>query len=204
MNAMILPIKEPWFSMIQSGEKKEEYREIKPYYTSRLANLFEVDRDRLGKLLTDDGCIARIRVLFRHGYSKASPSFTAECSLKIGTGRQEWGAEPGKEYYVFTILTIDGTEIWNEDAREREIAERVISQFKKAQPPRNDAARQAKDSLEDFFTRNRKVLLSAGAGMYVNEFGDMEYGGGEITNQMIDDALEQIQILYESAGGTDT
>ena len=36
---LILPIKKKWFDMILSGEKKEEYREIKPYYTTRFANL---------------------------------------------------------------------------------------------------------------------------------------------------------------------
>lgn len=29
---LILPIKKKWFDMILSGEKKEEYREIKEYY----------------------------------------------------------------------------------------------------------------------------------------------------------------------------
>lgn len=33
---LILPIKKKWFDMIKSGEKKEEYREITPYYKSRL------------------------------------------------------------------------------------------------------------------------------------------------------------------------
>lgn len=28
---LVLPIKKQWFDMIISGEKKEEYREIKPY-----------------------------------------------------------------------------------------------------------------------------------------------------------------------------
>ena len=28
---LILPIKKKWFGMIASGEKTEEYREIKPY-----------------------------------------------------------------------------------------------------------------------------------------------------------------------------
>ena len=32
---LTLPIKKKWFDMIKSGEKKEEYREIKPYYVSR-------------------------------------------------------------------------------------------------------------------------------------------------------------------------
>lgn len=35
---MILPIKKKWFDMIKSGEKREEYREIKPYYTARFLN----------------------------------------------------------------------------------------------------------------------------------------------------------------------
>ena len=34
-NTLYLPLKKKWFEMIKSGEKKEEYREIKPYYTSR-------------------------------------------------------------------------------------------------------------------------------------------------------------------------
>ena len=37
---LILPIKKKWFDMIASGEKKEEYREIKPYYDSRFMNAF--------------------------------------------------------------------------------------------------------------------------------------------------------------------
>ena len=32
---LVLPIKKKWFDMIISGEKKEEYREIKPYYDKR-------------------------------------------------------------------------------------------------------------------------------------------------------------------------
>ena len=37
---LTLPIKRMWFDMIASGEKKEEYREIKEYYDSRLLNAF--------------------------------------------------------------------------------------------------------------------------------------------------------------------
>ena len=37
---LILPIKKKWFDMIASGEKTEEYREIKPYYDSRFMNAF--------------------------------------------------------------------------------------------------------------------------------------------------------------------
>ena len=37
---LILPIKRKWFDMILSGEKKEEYRDIKPYYDTRLMDAF--------------------------------------------------------------------------------------------------------------------------------------------------------------------
>lgn len=32
---LTLPIKKKWFDMIVAGEKKEEYRDIKPYYDTR-------------------------------------------------------------------------------------------------------------------------------------------------------------------------
>ena len=37
---LILPIKKRWFDMILSGEKKEEYRDITPYYETRFKNLW--------------------------------------------------------------------------------------------------------------------------------------------------------------------
>ena len=36
---LVLPIKKKWFYMILTGEKREEYRDIKPYYTTRLKNM---------------------------------------------------------------------------------------------------------------------------------------------------------------------
>ena len=33
---LILPIRKKWLDMILSGEKGEEYREIKPYWTVRI------------------------------------------------------------------------------------------------------------------------------------------------------------------------
>lgn len=37
---LTLPIKKKWFDMILSGEKKEEYREIKEYYDVRFVSVF--------------------------------------------------------------------------------------------------------------------------------------------------------------------
>ncbi len=40
---LTLQIKKKWFDMILSGEKKEEYREIKPYYITRFRKLFRYE-----------------------------------------------------------------------------------------------------------------------------------------------------------------
>lgn len=87
--------------MILSGEKKEEYREIKPYYTSRFSNVFSMAPYSRLPVGSD-----RQSVIFKNGYKKDSPSFTALCTLDIKTGKEEWGAEPGVEYYVLTIEEI--------------------------------------------------------------------------------------------------
>lgn len=92
---LVLPIKKKWFKMIVSGEKKEEYRELKPYYHTRLKKVFGFDY--INK---------RVEIIFRNGYSHNSPSVRCLCILNIGSGKQEWGAEPQKEYYILTILKI--------------------------------------------------------------------------------------------------
>lgn len=97
----MLPIKKKWFNMILSGVKKEEYREIKPYYKSRFSKMFEMYPHSFIPTGRD-----RQKIIFRNGYSKSSPSFVALCSLDVRNGKEEWGAEPGREYYVLSILEI--------------------------------------------------------------------------------------------------
>lgn len=106
---IILPIKRKWYDMILSGEKTEEYRKIKPYYDSRLPNNFGMFREG-NKLVKGNvyppADLSLTEVKFVNGYSRKSPSFTALCSLHIGTGKPEWGAEPGKYYYILKIERI--------------------------------------------------------------------------------------------------
>lgn len=106
---IILTIKKKWYDLILKREKKEEYREIKPYYDSRLPKEFGMFRDGnkliKGNTYPPEDLSKRI-ILFRNGYSKNSPSFSALCSLSIGQGKAEWGAEPGKEYYILTVEKI--------------------------------------------------------------------------------------------------
>ena len=119
---LILPIKKKWFDMILSGEKEEEYRDIKEYYETRFQNLFGAltvhsvsvfsDNEEY-ELLQGESVIKQIRkdsvqeAIFRNGYSKNSKAIKARCRLRIGKGRPEWGAEPDKQYYILEILNIE-------------------------------------------------------------------------------------------------
>jgi hypothetical protein len=59
-----LTLKGKWFDLILKGEKKIEYREIKPYWTKRL-----FDNGKENKF---------DYVVFRNGYTKNSPTMKVE------------------------------------------------------------------------------------------------------------------------------
>lgn len=92
---LTLPIEKKWFDMIRSGKKTEEYREITPYYIARFQTIGLLD----GFTVTD--ICAHVR--FRNGYHKKAPMIEALVKLHIGEGKQEWGAEPNKTYYILKI-----------------------------------------------------------------------------------------------------
>ena len=113
---LTLPIKRKWFEMILSGEKKEEYREIKPYYEVRFQNLFGV------VLLERNGTIKEIlrgvlpksiqrdevqEIIFRLGYAKEARKIKCKCTLSLGTGKEEWGAVPEERYFVLRIKEVE-------------------------------------------------------------------------------------------------
>lgn len=103
---LTLPIKKKWFDMILSGEKKEEYREIKPYYMSRFFSLFDIIGECDGELINPFEGNPEREIMFRNGYKQNSPSFIAKCTLSVGTGKEEWGAEKDKEYFILTVQEI--------------------------------------------------------------------------------------------------
>lgn len=96
---LTLPIKRKWFDMILSGEKLEEYRKLSEYYQIRFDRYFPRSYTPAGE--------ERVGMIkLRAGYSADAPSLTARCSLTVGTGRPEWGADPAEEYYVLKIEKI--------------------------------------------------------------------------------------------------
>lgn len=59
MKTLSLVLKHKWYDMIDSGEKKEEYREIKPYWEKRL-----IDYKRLSAYYKEHYKEIRIMQLF--------------------------------------------------------------------------------------------------------------------------------------------
>lgn len=100
---LVLPIKKKWFDMIQEGVKKEEYREIKPYWKRRFENAGLLIYDASDDMPEGKWSQTPFEVIFRNGYGNDKPEFHAEVTISEKTGRPEWGAEDGKKYYVLTI-----------------------------------------------------------------------------------------------------
>lgn len=100
---LTLPIKKKWFDMIKSGIKKEEYREIKPYWTKRFIKRL------YGLSIYTDNTIkeAQGTLVFKNGYQRNAPKIKCFVNLVQDYGNPDWGAEEGKLYYVLKILSVE-------------------------------------------------------------------------------------------------
>ena len=116
---MILTIKRKWLEKIRSGEKKEEYRELSPYYAARFKRFLGWElvpnaQNIVERTLRAVGSVPFNDIILRAGYSAFAPATMISGYITISTGRPEWGAAEGKEYYVLHItgmedlLTVNG------------------------------------------------------------------------------------------------
>ena len=104
---LILPIKRKYFDMIISGIKKEEYREIKPYYISRFkATDYVYEDDSPNKPHRIVWQSTQMDIILRNGYSAKSPFVKCRVHIYKGYGKTEWGAKLNKEYFVLNIMKI--------------------------------------------------------------------------------------------------
>ena len=102
-----LTLKKKWFDMELSGEKPEEYREIKDYWIDRLVtnapsgkDFFFMNPFEAPKPVFESFDIVRAT----NGYGADKPSFDREFKgIEIRTGNSEWGATPGKKYFVIKL-----------------------------------------------------------------------------------------------------
>lgn len=84
--------------MIASGEKKEEYRELKDYWCKRLCTKewYKYEYEILEKAIDKHYDV----VIFRNGYAKDAPTVTIACNgISIGRGKYEWGAS-GESFII--------------------------------------------------------------------------------------------------------
>lgn len=97
MKILHLTLKKKWFDMIKAGVKKEEYREVKPYWSTRLMN----DNPIAGTTSMKQFDIIR----FRNGYSPDSPVIDVEC-LDVGissTPKPEWSDNAQGTFYTLYL-----------------------------------------------------------------------------------------------------
>jgi len=50
-------------------------------------------------------------LIFKNGYHKNASKIKCFIELSQGYGKKEWGAEPGKLYYVLKILSVEEIDV---------------------------------------------------------------------------------------------
>ena len=121
-----LTLNKKWYDKIASGEKLEEYRDIKEYWYPRFVNrdgLRSIKKAQLVFFLlmaqhpgnpkefwdeikkVFEGCFKEFDVIeFRNGYTKTCRKMRVEFKgIEINQGNTEWGAEDGKRYFVLKL-----------------------------------------------------------------------------------------------------
>ena len=106
--------------MIEAGEKTEEYREATPYWCKRFIG-FDTLLFSYRNGYENINKAGYTHVQFSLGYPKKddeSRRMTFELNgIFYRKGREEWGAEKGKKYFVEVLgrrTTLDGTKLWEE------------------------------------------------------------------------------------------
>src|SRR5687768_9260064 len=122
MKTLHLTLKKKWFDMISSGEKKEEYREFNMYWGKRF--VYTIMTPHGGKFTPINSVMLwepetgwknftggaptfkeYEEVLFANGAHFGDvPKIKLQCKgISVGEGKLEWGAEPGKKYFVIKL-----------------------------------------------------------------------------------------------------
>ncbi len=95
MKTLKLTLKKQWFDMILFGQKKEEYREIKGYWVTRLIDNYFTNNQKFKDF---------DYVEFTNGYNKNSPTVTLDfLGICEGKGKKEWGAVENETYFIIKL-----------------------------------------------------------------------------------------------------
>ena len=103
MKVLALHLKKKWFDMIKSGVKKEEYREFNEFWIKRFTWTNRYSKEQINPI---NGTILFDKIIFTLGYPKKDDKERRlefkNPKIRIDKGLPEWGAEPGKLYFVIT------------------------------------------------------------------------------------------------------
>lgn len=109
-----LPMKKVWYDMIKSGEKKEEYRELKSHWSSRIGTWLRAHNENptTTKPVIWEATGKMMPILFFNGYHKNAPSFIGYCDrieYREEAKHPEWGECEYKNalHFVFRIDHIE-------------------------------------------------------------------------------------------------
>ena len=95
---LYLTLNKKWFQMILSGEKTEEYRDIKEFWSRRFCRSYKKGFVSCKNCNCNNGCLSGGLILkhydiikFTNGYGPKMPSFFIELlDIKIGKAKPEW------------------------------------------------------------------------------------------------------------------
>jgi len=94
MSTLKLTLKKKWFDMILSGEKKEEYREIKHYWMGRLTSAYfgQIGGDIMDRHKVVSHNIKSFdTIIFKNGYAANAPTIEIEClGIDVGEAAPRW------------------------------------------------------------------------------------------------------------------
>lgn len=126
MAILHLTLTKQWFDMIESGEKTEEYREIKPYWIKRLLDCnypeeepgenkvipHNIHYDIFENCYHPDTVLKAYRctfkkfdgVIFKNGYSGGARMMSfKKVDISIGKGNPSWGAGNSEPVFVLRL-----------------------------------------------------------------------------------------------------
>lgn len=116
-----LTVKKEWFDLIKSGEKTEEYREVKSYWESRL-QLYRGEKisanewERFYEEWYSLDLIHRISfqkydyIEFKNGYTKDAPTIITKCKgISVGNPTQSGSQLFDKDVFIISI----GDIVWS-------------------------------------------------------------------------------------------
>lgn len=101
MNILDLSLTYHWFDEIAAGRKLEEYRELKYYWYNRLLDL---GAHEMLNRLEDAKCFRKYDAIRFHRGQGSPVTMLVECiGIRIGYGREDWGAPKGKKVFVIQL-----------------------------------------------------------------------------------------------------